>query len=179
MNSSTGPNSEPLKTETPAARTYCTFHVQGGLFGVDALAVKEIAVVPPLTPIPHAPEAVRGYVNLRGQIVLVLDSHAILHGGELSIGPETRLAVFRAHLGDPFGMLVDRIGDIVELSGERIEKTKNGAASREGSGDSPANEELFLGVGKLDYGLLTILDAGKFLPHLEAVIEQYHKKAYH
>jgi purine-binding chemotaxis protein CheW len=179
MNRSTGPNSEPLKTDSPVAGTYCTFLVRGGLFGVDALAVKEITAVPPLTPIPHAPEAVRGYVNLRGQIVLVLDSQGILHGGEMAIGPETRIVVFRAHLGDPFGMLVDSIGDIVELSGERIERPAYGATSRDENGGSPLHEELFFGIGKLDRGLLTILDAGKLLPHLDAVIEQYRKKAYH
>jgi purine-binding chemotaxis protein CheW len=179
MNGNTSAQQDRSQTESPPARTFCTFHLQGGLFGIDALAVKEITVMPPLTPIPHAPPAVRGYVNLRGHIVLVLDGNCLLNHGQASFGPGTRLIVFRAHLGDPFGILVDRIGDIVELSDERIERNEAGGIDREGRGDSPSQENLISGVGKIGESLLTILDAAKFLPHIDAVIEQYHKKAYH
>lgn len=178
MNENTRAKLDPVETESPTAHTYCTFQLQGGLFGIDALAVKEITVLPPLTPIPHAPGAVRGCVNLRGQIVLVSDMNCLLQTGESAIGPETRLVVFRAHLGDPFGILVDRIGNIVELCDEKIEKTANGSLSRENAGDS-SPEALVAGIGKLSDKLLTILDAGKLLPHIEAAIVQSHKKSYH
>jgi purine-binding chemotaxis protein CheW len=178
MKTLTEQNVEPIEADSQAARTYCTFRLEGGLFGIDALAVKEIAVMPPMTPIPHAPAAVRGCVNLRGQIVLVLDANALLRIGETAIDSLTRLIVFRAHLGDPFGILADRIGDIVELCDNEIEKRISAAISRENTGDSP-QDELIAGIGKLDGELLTILDGGKLLPHVEAVIEQYVKKAYH
>jgi purine-binding chemotaxis protein CheW len=167
-----------LQLKSPDARTYCSFRLQNGLFGIDALAVKEITVLPTLTPIPHSPDAVRGYVNLRGQIVLVLDMNCLLQTGESSIGLETRLVVFRARLGDPFGILVDRIGDIVELSDEQIEKRGTDAFPRKGNGDSP-QDALITGVGKLDNELLTLLDAGKLLPQIDAAIVQYYKRAYH
>jgi purine-binding chemotaxis protein CheW len=167
------------KTASPDARTYCTFRVLGNLFGFEASTVKEITIVPPSTPIPHAPDAACGYVNLRGQIVLVLDSQVMLHGERSIIGPDSRLIVFRARLGDSFGLLVESIGDIVELSDERVEMRKNGASSREESDYSPANAELIVGIGKLERELLTVLDAHKLLPRLESVIEQERKKAYH
>lgn len=178
MKSSTEKKVEPIEADAPAARTYCTFRLEGGLFGIDALAVKEIAVLPPITPIPHAPDAVRGCVNLRGQIVLVLDANALLRIGETAIDSATRLIVFRASMGDPFGILADRIGDIVELSDEEIEKREFDAISRENTSASP-REDLIAGIGKLDGELLTILDGGQLLPHVEAVIEQCVKKAYY
>jgi purine-binding chemotaxis protein CheW len=168
-----------MNYESSTPHTYCTFQLQGGLFGIDALAVKEISVLPPLTPIPHSPASVRGYVNLRGQIFLVMDLNRLLQLGETTLGFGTRLIVFRAHLGDPCGILVDSIGDMVELSADRIEQHQGGALPHEKAADSLPQEELIAGVGKLDAGLLTLLDAGKFLPRIETEIAEYNKKAYH
>jgi purine-binding chemotaxis protein CheW len=179
MNKNPLTKNDPLKAESPVAHTYCTFQLQGGLFGIDALAVKEISVLPPLTPIPHAPSSVRGYVNLRGQIFLVMDLNRLLQLGETMLGFDTRLIVFRAHLGDPCGILVDSIGDMVELSADRIEQHLSGDLSREKAADLLPQDDLIAGVGKLDTGLLTLLDAGKFLPHIETEIAEYNKKAYH
>jgi purine-binding chemotaxis protein CheW len=170
MSATTGFNTETKNAGSAAARTYCSFRLGGGLFGVDALAVKEIAVLPSLTPIPHAPDAVRGCVNLRGQIVLVLDLNCLLHAEQLALGSDTRLVVFRASLGDPFGVLVDRIGDVVELSDDRIEKHAGGTYPSEARGTTPSVEALISGIGKLDHELLTILDARKLLPHIEGEI---------
>jgi len=178
MTESTTFHAEVRKMESSVEHTFCTFLLHGGLFGIDALAVKEVTVLPTPTPIPHAPEAARGYVNLRGQIVLVLDLNRLLHLGPSTIGPDTRLVVFRGRLGDPFGILVDRIGDIVTLGGEQIKKRGNGAFSREGTGDEP-QEALLAGIGKLDDRLLTILDAGKLLPQIETEIAEHHEKTYH
>jgi purine-binding chemotaxis protein CheW len=176
MNENPCMNCDSPKTGSPTARTYCTFQLQGGLFGIDALAVKEISVLPPLTAIPHAPAAVRGYVNLRGQIVLVLDLNRLLRLGESTLDSDTRFVVFRSHTGGPHGILVDRIGDMVDLSAERIENTANGVSARENSRGSFSPEELIEGIGKLDDKLLTILDAGNFLPQIEADISLYNKR---
>jgi purine-binding chemotaxis protein CheW len=165
-----------VKDDSPPVRTFCTFHLRNGLYGIDALAVKEITVMPPITPIPHASPEVRGYVNLRGQIVLVLDSNCILSGIASTLGPDSRLIVCRAHLGDPFGILVDRIGDIWELSCENIEKYANGAAAGNIAG-CIARDELIFGVGKLEACLLTIIDAGKLLPSLETALELFYNKS--
>ena len=115
------------------------------------LAVKEITVLPSMTPIPHAPDAVRGYVNLRGQIVLVLDLESVDALGR--VDGWFRIAIGRVprHLGDSFGVLVDSIGDMAELSGESIERPGNGSSRAENRRHAPV-EELIFGVGKLETG---------------------------
>jgi chemotaxis signal transduction protein len=170
--------SSVVELNSATARTYCTFHLQNGLYGIDALAVKEITVLPCITPIPHAPPEVRGYVNLRGQIVLVLDSNQIVSGISSTLGPDSRLIVCRAHLGDPFGILADGIGDIWELNDDKIEKYEVGAFTEE-TAACFSREELIFGMGKLEGGLLAILDARRLLPIIEAVIEHNFKKTYH
>jgi purine-binding chemotaxis protein CheW len=163
----------------PPARTFCTFQLRNGLFGVDALAVKEITVVPTLTPIPHAPAAVGGYVNLRGQIVLVLDANRMLDSEPTPLTPDARVIVFRAHLGDAFGILVDRIGDIAELRDAQIERNEGPDHSHKQPVGSPPPEALIEGVGKLRDSLLTILDAAKLLPHIESAIDQSSNHTHH
>jgi purine-binding chemotaxis protein CheW len=141
-------------------RTFCTFHLGDGLFGLDAMLVQSVNLPPPLTPLPHAPAAVRGYVNLRGQIHLILDLKELLKLGSVQAGPDTRLIVFKAVLGDPFGVLIDRVGGVVSLGSDQIE------AGRPAETDSPA-DALVCGVGKLDGELITLLDARKVLPAVE------------
>ena len=51
----------------------CTFHVADQLFGISVHVVQEVLVAQTVTPVPLAPPAVQGVVNLRGQIVTVID----------------------------------------------------------------------------------------------------------
>jgi len=157
--------------ESPV-RTYCTFSLGNGLFGIEASLVKEVAVLPSMTPIPQSPTAVRGYVNLRGQIVLALDLQSLLLQRPTPIGDDTRLVVFRPCLGDPFGILVDRVGDIVALHDERIETCMAGSLANGGEKQAPPEEELVTGIGKCDGELLSILDARKLLPIVDRAIAQ-------
>src|SRR5262249_3212646 len=120
----------------------------------------EVSLLPPLTAIAHAPAAVRGCVNLRGQIHLVLDVRALLGQGQTPLNPETRLVVLKPALGDPTGILVDRVGDIAHLAPTQIK-------DRGPADDTPSGGGFVRGVGKLDGELLVILDALQFLPAVE------------
>jgi chemotaxis signal transduction protein len=158
--------------ESPG-KTYCTFWVGDSLFGTEASLVKEISVVPFMTPIPHSPGAVCGYVNLRGHIVLVLDLKWILLRTATPISNDTRLVVFRGSLGDPFGILVDRIGEIIPLRDDRIEECAVNAHAYGGAQSLELEHELISGIGKLADRLLSILDARTLLPFVEKAITSY------
>jgi chemotaxis signal transduction protein len=54
-------------------RQFATFRVGNLLFGVDVHEVQEIIRSQQLTPVPLAPEVVRGLMNLRGQIITAID----------------------------------------------------------------------------------------------------------
>jgi len=150
----------PPPAAASQARSFCTFLLGEGLFGLDATLVQSVNLPPPLTPLPQAPDAVRGYANLRGQIHLILDLKKLLDRGATGIGPDTRLVVLKAALGDPFGVLIDRIGGVATLPPDQIE------AGRPAETDAPA-DGMVCGVGKLDGELITLLDASKLLPAVE------------
>jgi purine-binding chemotaxis protein CheW len=159
-----------MTPDTPTS--YCTFRIGGDLFGADARAVKEVAPLPALTPIPLAPAAARGYVNLRGQIVLALDVNCLLGRKQTQLTCDTQLIVFRPELGDAFGVLADCAGDIVVLYDNQIENHAGAAKSGSSATNAPDEAALLGGVGKLESELLSIIDAGKLLPCVERAVKR-------
>jgi purine-binding chemotaxis protein CheW len=92
-----------------------TFHLGDLRLGVDLLEIQEINRQRDLTLVPHTSRHVRGVINLRGEVVTVLDLRSILGLGEIELSRETRNIVL--HSGDePVGLLVDRLSDVVTVS---------------------------------------------------------------
>jgi purine-binding chemotaxis protein CheW len=160
-----------LSAET---RPWCTFRLDEDLFGLDVLLIREVALPVPITPVPHAPRGVLGCVNLRGQIHLVLDLRRLLGRGTTTLTPSCRLILFKAELGDPFGVLVEEIGDIVQVP---IEHVSGGADALDAdqerthredleTGRRSPEEALVRGVARLHDELLLLLDARRLLPSL-------------
>jgi chemotaxis signal transduction protein len=156
-------------SETEPARSFCTFYLGKTLCGIDIRFLKDVNAVPSATPIPHAPREVRGYVNLRGQICLVIDVKSMLGMDSCDIGSDTRFVLFRPALGDPFGILVDRIGDIVNLPSGQCEEHRPTESALETRQQVVLREELIEGFGKLPNELLMILDATKLLTCIDGL----------
>lgn len=54
-------------------RQFCTFHLDSLFLGIEVLRVQEVIRAQPMTHVPLAPPAVKGLINLRGQIVTAID----------------------------------------------------------------------------------------------------------
>jgi purine-binding chemotaxis protein CheW len=128
---------------------YCTFYLDGQYFGLDVLKVQEIIRYQEMARVPLASPAVRGLINLRGQIVTAIDLRRRL---ELRDRPSDQLplnVVVKTEDG-AVSLLVDEIDDVLEVSEklfERPPETLQGTA-----------RELILGAYKLPGRLLLILD---------------------
>ncbi|MFY9269199.1 MAG: chemotaxis protein CheW [Candidatus Manganitrophaceae bacterium] len=109
-------------------RQYATFFLEGHFFGVEVEKVQEVFKGVEMTPVPLCPAVIAGLINLRGEIVTTLDLRLCLG---FSPRPQDRLAegitdgadigknagmnvVVRTPEG-PVNLLVDRIGDVVEV----------------------------------------------------------------
>lgn len=131
---------------------YCTFYLEKLLFGIELRGVQEVIQYVEMTPVPLAPEAVSGLINLRGQIVTAIDLRRRL---ELGPRPDESLpanVVARSEDGS-VSLLVDEIGDVVEVNDETFEpppETLHGTI-----------REVLMGVHKLEGRLLHVLDADK------------------
>jgi purine-binding chemotaxis protein CheW len=97
-----------------------TFYIREAHCALDAAGVQEVIRLGPLTPVRHAPEEVLGIINLRGRIVTVLDVGLELGFAKVTPGPETRVFIVEDR-GEFIGLLVDRVGEVVETDGSRLE----------------------------------------------------------
>ena len=146
---------------------YCTFEAAGRLFGVPLIDIKEITAETNYTCIPHAPECVRGYVNIRGNIILGLDLKRILALPAKEEDVSKRMVIFKSTVGPAFGLLVDEIGEIVSVSSQDItEDTARHSPGLQGPSGLVKN------VCRLPNHLLVVLNPRKFLPIIEKELYQ-------
>jgi len=131
---------------------FCTFYLDKLMFGVELQKVQEVLRNLELTGIPLAPEVVSGLMNLRGQIITAIDLRRRL---ELTNRPEGMLpmnVVVRSDDG-AISLLVDEIGDVVEVDEEFFERPPETLQGKV--------REVILGVYKLDKQLMHVLDTEK------------------
>ena len=128
---------------------FCTFFLQDQFFGLPVHQVQEVLRYQKITRVPLAPDVIRGLVNLRGQIVLAVDLRRRLG---LEGRPDLELpmnVVVRTEEG-AVSLLVDGIGDVVEVTEERFEPPPGNV-----NGEM---RNLIVGVYKLDQKLMHVLD---------------------
>ncbi len=142
---------------------FCTFEAAGRLFGVPIEDIKEVTAEVHCTGIPHSPDCVRGYVNIRGQIILALDLKRLLKL-PLDSEPEAkRLVIFKQVVGPAFGLLVDEIGEIATVTKSEFAANQGVQTGLPVHGPS----ELVDRVCRLEKHLLVVLNPRKFLPLIE------------
>jgi chemotaxis signal transduction protein len=149
-------------------RQFCTFWIGDRHFGVDILDVKEINSEVHFTPIFHAPKEVRGYVNIRGEIYLILDLALILGFKSEGLSESSRIVLFDAEAGEAFGVVVDRIGDIVTVDASQIENRRTEDMGPPEEGLERRKLDLGGSVCKLEDELLVIVKS----KHLLTIIKQ-------
>jgi purine-binding chemotaxis protein CheW len=132
------------------------FTVDGVKCALRVDEVQEIKRVAQINDVYHAPEYVRGVINLRGQIVTVIDMRKKLNYQQCEVSESSRLVVVKRE-DEQIGLLVDTIEDTIVVSTEDIlmpPSNIQGAESR-----------FFLCVCKTPESLVTILD-------LKAILEK-------
>ena len=134
---------------------YGTFTVDGLLFGVEVRRIQEVIRAQTMTRVPLAPEVVGGLINLRGEIVTAIDMRRRLGLPAREGSGESMNVVVRTGTGAPASLLVDQIGDVVEVSADSFETPPAHL--------DPAARALIRGAHKLDAQLLLVLDIDRAL----------------
>ena len=134
------------------SRQFCTFYLDRLLFGIELLQVQEVIRYLELTEVPLAPPVIAGLLNLRGQIVTAVDLRRQLELDERPADALPMNVVVRTADG-PVSMLVDEIGDVVEVEEATFEPAPETLQGR--------IRTLILGVHKLDKHLMHVLDTAK------------------
>jgi purine-binding chemotaxis protein CheW len=132
-----------------AERLLCTFRVGELSLGLDIGSVQEVLRGQEVTRLPLASTAVRGIINLRGRIVPAVDLRRCLDLPPAPEGLERATIVVRAP-ENAVSLLVDEVGDVVEVSAEAFLRTPETIR--------PGARELLHGVVPLEDRLLLELD---------------------
>jgi purine-binding chemotaxis protein CheW len=130
---------------------YCTFLLDGHLFGVPVGTVQEVLKRQEMTVVPLAPAEVCGLLNLRGQIVTTIDLRARL-GMTRRADDDAAINVVIRTADGVVSLLVDEIGDVLEPEDSTFEPAPDTV---------PASvRALVSAVCKLDGRLMLVLDTG-------------------
>ena len=98
---------------------FMTFFLGQELFGVDTLHVQEILTYHKMTPVPCAPDYVKGMLNLRGQILTVVDVRSRLGLEKLEHEEDGMNLIVNSHEG-PISLFVDKIGNVVTIPTDQL-----------------------------------------------------------
>lgn len=155
-------STQKVKTDDSSMCRFCTFRLSERLYGVDIKDVKEINTEINFTPIFHAPQEIKGYINIRGQIYLLLDPRKLFGFDDKEIDDASRVVLFMPHVGEPCGVLVDSIEDVVAVDEKMIENRRQNE-QKVPEGIERRAADVGEGVCKLQKELLIILNAERLL----------------
>ncbi len=128
----------------------CTFDVDSLFIGIPISRIQEFLRPQPVTPVPLAPATILGLMSLRGQIVPVINLAERL-GVQMQDGGAEAFNVLIRTPDGPVSLLVDRVGDVVEVSPDTFEPAPDTLRS--------SLRPLIRGAYKLERKLLLALDA--------------------
>lgn len=124
-------------------------------FGVDISQVREIVRLVQITYLPRAPEFIEGVVNLRGQVLAIIDLAKRLGVPSKPRGETTRIIVVELEQ-NTVGMIVDSVSEVLRLSSESVDAVPALL-------NTEVPEHFIRGVGKLKDRLLVLLDLNNVL----------------
>ncbi|KXG77634.1 Chemotaxis protein CheW [Fervidicola ferrireducens] len=140
-------------------RQFVVFKLGQEEYGVDIMQVNTIERMMPITRVPKAPDFVEGVINLRGEIIPVIDLKKRFGLASGEVTADTRIIIVM--LDDlTVGMIVDSATEVVQLPQDSIEPPPSVAGN--------ISSDFLEGVGKIGDRLLIILNLEKILRPGEA-----------
>lgn len=140
------------------AGKYLTFALGSEEYGLEILKVREIIGYMDITAVPQMPVYVKGVINLRGQVIPVVDLRAKFGMQTADVTEETCIIVVEIHQdGCKFstGIVVDHVQEVLDIDGKNIEEPPQFGSS--------VNTDFILGIGKVGEAVKILLDISKVL----------------
>ncbi len=144
----------PTESKKGELLQYLTFKLLDETYGINVMQIKEVLRYSEIAPVPGAQSYVLGIVNLRGNVVTVIDTRVRFSLPECTISDDTRIIIIE-HDGEQIGMLVDAVKEVFYLYQGEIEQSP-----------SVGNDEALMfiqGVYQKDEELVILLDLNKMI----------------
>lgn len=144
--------------QTQRAGKYLTFVLAGEEYGLEILRVREIIGYMDITAVPQTPDYVKGVINLRGQVIPVVDLRAKFGMETTEQTEKTCIIVVEISQGAQSistGIVVDRVSEVLDIAGGDIEDPPDFG--------SRVDTDFILGMGKIEDSVKILLDIDKVL----------------
>lgn len=147
-------SSEENKTSTRARQAdtserYLAFLLGKEQYAIPLLQVKEVIEMSDPTPIPQTPSYFKGVINLRGQVISVLDLRSKLQLSKIENGPKTAIIILDLEPTLCLGVVVDRINSVLAFHTDDVKPAPDHLSSK---------EQYLTGVANRDGRMTLILD---------------------
>jgi len=137
---------------------YLTFSLGAEEYGLEILKVREIIGYIDVTAVPQTPHHVRGVINLRGQVIPVVDLRAKFGMETAEVTDQSCIIVVEILQDDrkySMGIIVDHVQEVLDIAGKDIEDSPQFDAS--------VRTDFILGMGKVGDSVKILLDIDKVL----------------
>jgi purine-binding chemotaxis protein CheW len=141
---------------------YLTFALANEEYGLEILKVREIIGYIDVTAVPQTPHYVKGVINLRGQVIPVVDLRAKFGMETTEVTDETCIIVVEITQADhkcSTGIVVDRVQEVLDIAGEDIEDAPQFGGS--------VTIDFILGMGKVGDSVKILLDIDEVLTNVD------------
>ena len=152
-----------MSMESVDSRQYVTFCLGEEMFGIEVTRAREILDVIQITKVPQTPDYLLGVINLRGQVVPVIDLRVKLGLPQGEMTRDSCIIVMEVQVdGEPLtvGGLADSVREVLELRDDQIEPP------------TKLKTEFIAGMGKLDEQFLILLEIDRVFSSEELAIVQ-------
>ena len=142
-----------MRDEDPLVQ-WVTFRLDNETYGVNVMQVQEVLRMTEIAPVPGAPDYVLGIINLRGNVVTVIDTRKRFGLESREVDDATRIVITEIEQ-QVIGMLVDAVAEVVDVRMSEIETAPN-------VGDDESSR-FIQGVSSREGELLILVDLNKLL----------------
>lgn len=133
---------------------WVTFKLESETYGINVMQVQEVLRYTEIAPVPGAPHYVLGIINLRGNVVTVIDTRTRFGLESTEVTDNSRIVIIEAEK-QVIGILVDSVAEVVYLKGSEIDTAPNVGTDE--------SAKFIQGVSNREGELLILVDLNKLL----------------
>ncbi|MDH5378816.1 MAG: chemotaxis protein CheW [Gammaproteobacteria bacterium] len=137
---------------------WVTFRLAKEIYGINVTQVREVLRITEIAPVPGASDYVIGIINLRGNVVTVIDTRKRFGLPSIDTDDSSRIVIIEVE-GQEVGILVDSVAEVVDLAMDEIEPAPNVG--------SDETARYIQGVSSMEGELLILIDLNRFLTEEE------------
>ena len=133
---------------------WVTFKLQEETYGINVMQVQEVLRYTEIAPVPGSPDYVLGIINLRGNVVTVIDTRSRFGLSPADVTDNSRIVIIEAEK-QVLGIMVDSVAEVVYLKGSEVDTAPNVGTDE--------SARFIQGVSNRDGELLILVDLNKLL----------------